>query len=228
MTTGETFNVVMDPNIRPFPPTHDNCVQVDEDFLLANNAVPLKDGLEMFFQWLGCNNIVIAHNNFKADKCVLEQACRRACVRCPLLYFMDSLLLMRSSTKHSSYKLSILYEHYIGETFVETHQALPDAIALRRVLMKAFETFSGAIIYPTHSTPLQNIRWVGPACERTILSCGINSVEALKQHIWDEFCAVSIFYTVSFRSCISKMVNDMRLPVQNIVPIVDEISKLFT
>ena len=53
-------------------------------------------------------------------------------------------------------------------------------------------------------------------------------VEALKQHIWDEYCAVSIFYTVTFRSCISKVVKDMNLPVQNIMPIVDEISKLFT
>jgi hypothetical protein len=53
-------------------------------------------------------------------------------------------------------------------------------------------------------------------------------VEALKQHIWDEYCAVSIFYTVTFRSCISKVVKDMNLPVQNIMPIVDEIAKLFT
>ena len=228
ITSGNTFSVIMDPNVRPFPPTHEKCVKVDEEFLLAHNAVTLKDGLQMFFQWMGCNNVVIAHNSFKSDKLVLEQACRRAGVRCPLMYFMDSLLLMRSTIKHTSYKLSALYEHYMEQPFKETHQALPDALALREVLMKAFETFSGAIIYPTHSTPLQNIRWVGPACERAMMSCRFNSVEALKQHIWDEYCAVSIFYTVTFRSCISKVVKDMNLPVQNIMPIVDEICKLFT
>ena len=179
----------------------------------------------MFFDWLGSNNIVIAHNNFKADKLVLEQACKRAGIACPLLYFMDSLLLMRNSIKHPSYKLSALYTHYMGMPFVETHQALPDALALRNVLMKAFETFAGAIIYPTHSTPLQNIRWIGPACERAMMSCRFNSVEALKQHIWDEYCAVSIFYNVPFRSCISKVVKDMDLPVQKLY--VDEIEKLF-
>ena len=227
VVSGSTFSVTMDPGIRPFPPTHDKCVEVNEAFLAEQKAVPLENGLRMFFDWLGSNNIVIAHNNFKADKLVLEQACKRAGIACPLLYFMDSLLLMRNSIKHPSYKLSALYTHYMGMPFVETHQALPDALALRDVLMKAFETFAGAIIYPTHSTPLQNIRWVGPACERAMMSCRFNSVEALKQHIWDEYCAVSIFYNVPFRSCISKVVKDMDLPVQNILPIVDEIEKLF-
>tara|TARA_B100001250_G_scaffold396125_1_gene401771 strand:+ start:6731 stop:7549 length:819 start_codon:yes stop_codon:yes gene_type:complete len=228
IATGSTFNIVMDPAIRPFPPTHDKCVQVNEEFLLEQRAVPLKDGLELFFAWLGCNNVLIAHNNFKSDKMVLEQACTRAGVQCPLIYFMDSLLLMRNSIKHPSYKLSALYQHYMCKEFEESHQALPDALALRDVLMEAFETFTGAIIYPTHSTPLQNIRWVGPACERAMMACHFNSVEALKQHIWDEYCAVSIFYTIPFRSCISKVVKDMGLPVQNIMPIVDEIAKLFT
>ena len=227
ISSGTTFSVTMDPGIRPFPKTHDKCVEVNEAFLVAENAVPLKEGMEMFFEWLGPNNVVIAHNNFKADKLVLEQACKRAGVQCPLLYFMDSLLLMRASMKHGSYKLSALYGHYLKRPFVETHRALPDALALRDVLMEAFETFSGAILYPTHSTPLQNIRWVGPACERAMMSCRFTSVEALKQHIWDEYCAVSIFYHIPFRACISKVVKEMDLPVNNILPIVDELEKLF-
>ncbi len=228
IATRTTFSVIMDPQVRPFPPTHDKCVKVDEDYLNNHGAVSLREGLEMFFGWLGCRNVVIAHNNFKADKLVLEQACRRAGVRCPLLYFMDSLLMLRNSAKHPSYKLSALYEHYMEQPFVETHQALPDAMALCDVLLKAFETFSGAIMYPTYSTPLQNIRWIGPACERAMMACRFHSVEGLKQHIWDEYCAVSMFYTVTFTSCISKVVKDMNLPVQNIMPIVEEISKLFT
>lgn len=227
LVSGRTFHVVMDPQVRPFPPTHENCVEITESYLRAHNAVSLKEGLTQFFVWLGGHNVVIAHNSFKADKLVLEQACVRAGVRCPLLFFMDSLLLLRSSVKHPSYKLSALYEIYMNTPYVESHQALPDALALRNVLLKAFETFAGAILYPTHSTPLQNIRWVGPACERAMMACNYISVESLKQHIWSEYCRASVFYTIPLRACIAKVVKDMNLPVQNIIPIVDEIEKLF-
>ena len=227
MATGATFSCVMNPVVRPIPPAHENCVAVTDAYLTEHNAVDLKQGLQMFFRWLGTNNVLVAHNNFKADKLVLEQACRRAGVRCPLLYFMDSLLFVRNMHKHPSYKLGALYEHYVCAPFVEQHKALPDAIALSTMLTSAVESFAGAILYPTHSTPLQNIRWVGPACERKLLSCNFSSVETLKQHIWAEYCRVCVFYNIPLHACIAKIMKDVQLPVQNIIPIVDELEQLF-
>lgn len=227
MATGATFSCTVNPEIRPIPPAHENCVNVTEEYLRQQRAITLKEGLTSFFMWLGDNHVLVAHNNFKADKLVLEQACRRAGVRCPLLYFMDSLLFVRNMIKHPSYKLSALYEHYMCAPFVEQHQGLPDAIALSSVLKQAVESFAGAILYPTNSTPLQNIRWIGPACERKLLACNFNSVETLKQHIWAEYCRVCVFYTVPLHACIAKIMKDVRLPVQNIIPIVGEIEQLF-
>ena len=110
---------------------------------------------------------------------------------------------------------------------MEKHLGLPDAIALSTVLTKAVESFAGAILYPSHSTPLQNIRWVGPACERKLLSCNFSSVEMLKQHIWAEYSRVCVFYNIPLHACIAKIIKEVQLPVQNIVPIVGELEQLF-
>ena len=227
MVTGATFSCTMNPQVRPIPLAHENCVNVTDQYLRDNGAVSVKEGLTLFFNWLGPNNVLVAHNNFKADKPVLEQACKRAGINCPLLYFLDSLLFVRNMFKHSSYKLGALYEHYTCEPFVEKHLGLPDAIALSTVLTKAVESFAGAILYPSHSTPLQNIRWVGPACERKLLSCNFSSVEMLKQHIWAEYSRVCVFYNIPLHACIAKIIKEVQLPVQNIVPIVGELEQLF-
>ena len=87
MVTGATFSCTMNPQVRPIPLAHENCVNVTDQYLRDNGAVSVKEGLTLFFNWLGLNNVLVAHNNFKADKPVLEQACKRAGINCPLLYF---------------------------------------------------------------------------------------------------------------------------------------------
>ena len=62
-----------------------------------------------------------------------------------------------------SYRLPDVYKHVTGRDFEETHTALKDAIGLKEIL--DILPPEGLYMYPKYLTPLQNIKWVGAACE---------------------------------------------------------------
>ena len=175
---GSTFEVIIE--VPTGKKTHAGCVTVTDAFLKKSNAVPFEVGFRQFVDWMGPHAILISHNNFKSDKLVLEMECRRHNVLLPRWYFYDSLLFVRSKLTLSSYRLADVYQHVMLKPFHETHTALSDAIGLSQILQKLPP--SGLYMYPRYVTPLQNVRWIGAACEHELVVSGIRSVEQLLLH----------------------------------------------
>ena len=172
---GTTFEIVT--YVPTDKKTHEGCVHVTEAFLKRHNAVPFDIGFRHFVNWVGPQAVIISHNNFKSDKLVLENECRRHQVQMPNWFFYDSLLFLRSKMTLPSYRLPDIYHHVLGQPFNETHTALADAVGLWQILQKVPP--QGLYMYPRYVTPLQNIRWVGTSCEQTFISSGVRSVEQL-------------------------------------------------
>lgn len=175
---GSTFEIIMD--VPTNKETHDGCVHVTKTFLSKHNAVKFDIGFKQFVAWAGPQAVLISHNNFKSDKLVLENECRRHQVRMPPWYFYDSLLFLRSKITLPSYRLADVYLHVMKVPFIETHTALADAVGLWHILQKIPP--KDLFMYPRYVTPLQNIRWVGASCENEFVKSGIRSVEQLILH----------------------------------------------
>lgn len=172
---GTTFNVIM--NVPTHMPTHTGCVEITEEYLRKNNAIDYKDGFMHFCHWVGPHAVIITHNCFKSDKLVLEAECQRHNLNIPHWYFYDSLIFFRTKIQCKSYKLVDLYEQIIGKKFQETHTALEDAKGLWEIIKQIPP--DSLYMYPKYLTPLQNIKWVGTACEKCFIRNGVRSVENL-------------------------------------------------
>ena len=94
---------------------------------------------------------------------MLESECKRHNIEMPCWYFYDSLLYLRTKIQCNSYRLADVYKHVVGEDFNETHMALNDAKGLWEILKRIPP--DSLFMYPKYLTPLQNIKWVGSACE---------------------------------------------------------------
>ena len=172
---GTTFNVIM--KVPTHMPTHTGCVEITDDFLQKNNAIDFQDGFLHFCNWVGPHAVIITHNCFKSDKLVLEAECQRHNISIPQWYFYDSLIFFRTKIQCKSYKLVDLYQHVLGHPLKETHMALEDAKGLFEIIKKIPP--DSLYMYPKYITPLQNIKWVGTACEKCFVHRGIRSVEQL-------------------------------------------------
>ena len=69
------------------------------------------------------------------------------------------------------------------KTIEDNHSALPDAKALVEILYYIGLANISGPIYPSHCTSLQIIKWLGPACERTLFNKNIRSLEQLIANI---------------------------------------------
>ena len=196
--------------------THEGCVEVTEEYLAERNAEPFASAFQKFVAWVGPQAVIISHNSFKSDKPVLEYECKRHNIRMPCWYFYDSLLFLRSKIQCMSYRLPDVYKHVTGRDFEETHTALKDAIGLKEIL--DILPPEGLYMYPKYLTPLQNIKWVGTACEEAFLKSRIRSVEdlLLKYMQWVQLdgCVVTLM---------KQFLSQFHLPCHDLTPIATEI-----
>jgi len=199
LQSNQRFTITIDPGIRPLPPPMSGeFMQVTELFLMQSNAVSFERGWEMCCKWMNLvgegNKLLISHNNFKSDKLMLEIECKRRSLHLPYnWYFFDSLLFCRKAIpKQTSYTLKDLYRSFKGSDIPNNHSALPDAIALVELLGAiGYQNICGPI-YGSHSTSLQIVKWLGPACEKTLFSKGINSLEQLIANILTKYSIVNL------------------------------------
>ena len=94
--------------------------------------------------------------------------------------------------KQTSYTLNDIYRTIMREDVPNAHHALSDAVALRVILMhiNAFQ-LSGPI-YPSHSTSLQAIKWLGPSSENVLFHQNIRSVEQLVATLLTSYSAMCV------------------------------------
>lgn len=190
LATGRQFSITMDPGIRPLPPPMSSeFANVTEEFLMRKRACDFNFGWSSFLQFINsfsCSKVLlIAHNNFKSDKIMLEIESKRRKLQLPSTwYFMDSLLYCRKAIpRQPSYTLHDLYMGMLGKKIEDNHSALPDAKALLELLYyTGLEKINGPI-YPSFCTSLQVVKWLGPSCERALFDRGVHSLEQLIANI---------------------------------------------
>jgi len=211
---GDTFEVYI--NVSTDHATHPGCVEVTEEYLREHNAEDFSSAFQKFVDWVGPQAVIISHNSFRSDKPVLECECLKHKVLLPCWYFYDSLLFLRSQLTCISYRLPDVYLTVTGKVFNSTHTALKDAIGLKEILDQVPPT--GLYMYPKYLTPLQNVKWVGSACEEAFVRAGVRSVEDLilkfKQWVQLDGCVVTL---------VKQFLSQFHLPCHDLTPIANEI-----
>ena len=188
--TATTFSVTIRPDINPLPPPFsEEFITLTDEELTKRNAVNFLTGWHKLLQWMNgfipnnSNVLLVAHNAFKADKIMMEIDCKRHGVIMPYnWYFFDSLIYTRRMIpKQQSYTLGDLHRTLFNEDIDNAHSALPDAIALRNVLLGIGQnTMTNCLtgpIYPSYLTSLQAVKWLGPSCEALLFEKNIRSLE---------------------------------------------------
>lgn len=210
----DTFEVYI--NVNTNYPTHPGCVEVTDEYLAQHKAEDFSSAFTKFVNWVGPQAVIISHNAFRSDKPVLEHECLKHNVQMPCWYWYDSLLFLRSQLQCMSYRLPDVYETVTGKVFEQTHTALKDAIGLKEILDLVQPT--GLYMYPKYLTPLQNVKWVGAACEEAFVQGGVRSVEdlILKYQQWIQLdgCTVTL---------VKQFLSRFNLPCHDLTPIATEI-----
>lgn len=187
-STGNTFSVTIYPDITPIPPPFtDDFIQVTPELLKERCAMQFTQAWTKLLHWISTivpvnqNLLWIAHNAFKADKPMLEIDTKRHGIIIPYnWFFFDSLIYSRRSIpKMPSYTLSDLYTAIFRKDIPNVHRALPDAVALRNILLYINNRTITGPIYPSYATSLQSIKWLGPSSEKQFFRKGIKSLEQL-------------------------------------------------
>lgn len=204
-------------NVNTDYPTHPGCVELTEEYLAERNAVDFSIAFQRFVDWVGPQAVLISHNCFRSDKPVLESECTKHGVILPAGFkFYDSLLFLRSKIQCMSYRLQDVYQTVTGKKFQQTHTALKDAQGLKEIL--DIVPPQGLYTYPKFLTPLQNIKWLGAACENALVQNGVRSVEALilRYQEWINLDGCTITLMKQFLS-------QFNLPCADLTPIAAEI-----
>lgn len=188
LTTGVTFEISIIPEMERLPqPFSSEFITVTKELLIERNAVDFKTAWSCLVEFINKHTmpnmpvILVAHNNFKSDKKMIEIDCKRHDIKLPYHWcFFDSLIYARKQLpKRSSYTLNDLYHFFFEIDIKNQHFAVADAIALRSILFKLHLANLSGSVYPSYFTSLQAIKWLGPSCERTLFMYGITSVEQL-------------------------------------------------
>tara|TARA_B110001452_G_scaffold267564_1_gene278097 strand:- start:5310 stop:6149 length:840 start_codon:yes stop_codon:yes gene_type:complete len=215
VNSNDRFHVVVDPGIPTIPPPENGCFPLTQSFL-NTNAIALKIGLQMFVKWASKYRLFVAHNCFKSDMYVLAGAFARCGMQCPSWMFVDSLLILRRNMPSlQNYKLSTVFDYCMNKQMTESHRALPDAEALKSIMLTLGPPRDIVFAYPFMLTPLQNIRGIGHSCEVDLVRKGFRSVESLVEKIICEKAAMNLWQDVSMEDAVGKFLQCLQLPLQN-------------
>ena len=233
--SGSTFSVTITPDISPIPPPFTNdFIQVTPSLLKERKAVSFNEAWSKLLHWISTivplneNILWVAHNAFKADKPMLEIDTKRHGIVIPYnWFFFDSLIYCRQSIpKMPSYTLSDLYRSIFRKNIPNNHSALPDAAALRDVLLSINTVVLVGPIYPAYATSLQSIKWLGPSSEKQFFMKNIKSLEQLMSLLMTSYSSNCIMgMIIPIRSFVEQyLVTQIGLSSGNAVSISDTIT----
>jgi DNA polymerase III epsilon subunit-like protein len=233
VATGTWFQAVVDPDpsasVFPPPPIPE-LPQLTRDFLTARGARLWGDVYRQLQTWVqavcpgGHIPVFISHNTFRADKPILEFECQRAGLKMPFhWYFFDSLHYSRYVIKQSSgnYSLTGLYMDLFGEKFDDAHRAEADVRACHRILQRlTLSTFNlTGPTYPSYSTSLRSVRWIGRRAEAVFAEAGVTSLEKLlmliQEKLRQDFLCGAGDERLSVQKTLTTIIEN-KLPYENI------------
>jgi DNA polymerase III epsilon subunit-like protein len=234
---GLWFKAVVDPDptLQVFPPPPiEELPQLTREFLTNENALPWLKIFPRLSEWVqtmclvGQVPVFISHNTFRADKPILEFECQRSGLKMPYeWYFFDSLHYSRFRMRQSSgnYSLTGIYTTLFNETFENAHRAEADVRACHRILAQLTNntwTLTGPM-YPTYSTSLRAVRWVGQRAEMLLNNEEIHSLEALlllvQKNVRSDYLTNCLEETNSIRQTVRKLFHTdstTTLPLDNV------------
>jgi len=230
-----------DPSAETFPePPIPEIPRLERSFLMKNNPVLWPQAFKELTEWVtaqmrpGAIPVFVSHNTFRADKPILELECRRHRVRLPLhWYFFDSLHFSRSIIRNSTgnYSLSGLHEQLFNKPIENVHRARADVVACMNIMSNLTTntwTVSGPI-YPSYSTSLRSIRWVGRKAEEILYSAGVNSVESFLFLIETNIKGDYLQFSMPELNSVHKTVTQLflnKLPLDNVTNIISVIGTM--
>jgi len=235
------FSKVVDPDkkmdVFPKPPIPE-IPHLKREFLEQQKAITWDRVFTELCEWVsleilpGMIPVFVSHNTFRADKPIMELECERYKLRMPSnWYFFDSLHYSRDIIKNSgNYSLSGLHENMFNEPIQNVHRARSDVTACVRILScltKSSWDLHGPI-YPTYSTSLRSIRWVGRKTENLLVAVGIDSTEALfmalQQNIHRNYIQQGMDEHTSIETTLTSILST--LPLENIQNITKVLMKM--
>ena len=237
------FEKVIDPDpaAETFPePPIPEIPRLERSFLTKNNPVLWSEAFQELAEWVtaqtspGAIPVFISHNTFRADKPILELECRRYNVRLPLhWYFFDSLHFSRSVIRNSTgnYSLSGLHEQLFNKPIENVHRARADVVACMNI-MSNLTNNSWAVtgpIYPSYSTSLRSIRWVGRKAEEILYAAGVNCVESffflIETNVKRDYLQFSMVESNSVHKTVTQLLLN-KLPIDNVNNIISVIGTM--
>ena len=220
---GLWFKAVVDPDptLQVFPPPPiEELPQLTRAFLTKENALPWSQIFPRLLEWVrtmclvGQVPVFISHNTFRADKPILEFECQRSALKMPCeWYFFDSLHYSRFRMRQSNgnYSLTGIYTTLFHETFENAHRAEADVRACHRILAQLTNNtwaLTGPM-YPTYSTSLRAVRWIGQRAEILLNNEKIHSLEALllllQKNARSDYLTNCLEETKSIRQTVNKL-----------------------
>jgi DNA polymerase III epsilon subunit-like protein len=168
--------------------------------------------------------IFISHNTFRADKPIMELECSRYNMQLPLhWYFFDSLHYSRRMIKNATgnYSLTGLHEQLFNKPIMNAHRARNDVSACTKILNLLSNGSWQLVgpIYPSQTTSLRSIRWVGQKAEEVLYQANIRSVEQLliyiQNHGRQDFILTGLTYELSICKSLT-LVMGLKLPHENV------------
>jgi DNA polymerase III epsilon subunit-like protein len=232
MHTSQWFTAIVDPDpsADSFPPPPiPEIPPLTRQFLNENNAQLWSSVCVSLAHWIqqqasGSVPIFISHNTFRADKPILELEFQRISRLMPLnWYFFDSLHYSRRMIKNptGNYSLSGLHQQLFGKPIENAHRAKADVIACMKIM--AHITTGGwelaGPMYPSYSTALRTIRWIGQKAEEILYNGNVRSVEQLYTILLAQARTDKLAANVPYsESILNTLTNLMRgqLPIDNI------------
>ncbi len=230
--TQQWFEAVVDPSPEmltfPVPPIPE-IPQLTRTFLVKSGAVTWDVVFQNMLRWVetqsaGATPVFVSHNTFRADKPILELESRRYHMHMPLhWYFFDSLHYSRRVIRNTNgnYSLSGLHEQLFGQKIQNAHRARNDVVACVSILQHltgGLMNFIGPM-YPTYSTALRTVRWIGQKAEELLFQANVCSVEdlymILQKNARPNYIQSKMDYPTSVCVTLNQMLAD-KLPMDNI------------
>lgn len=228
-----------DPDAQTFPePPIPEIPRLTRSFLSDNKAVLWDTACTDLIHWvrkqctLGNIPVFISHNTFRADKPIMELESRRFGIRLPLeWYFFDSLHYARSVIRNpaGNYSLSGLHQQIFHTNIENVHRARSDVLACMKILQRLTNNTWCLIgpMYPSYSTSVRSIRWIGRKAEELLYVANIRSAEALfstiKENIQSDYLTLSISEDASVRKTLNQIFAH-QLPEDNVKNIMSVIN----
>ena len=230
--TQQWFEAVVDPSPEmltfPAPPIPE-IPQLTRTFLVKAGAVTWDIVFKNMLAWVqtqanGATPIFISHNTFRADKPIMELESRRYHLHMPLhWYFFDSLHYARRMIRNTNgnYSLSGLHEQLFNQKIQNAHRARNDVIACVSILHHLTGNTMQFIgpMYPTYTTALRTIRWIGQKAEELLFAANICCVEdlymRLQKNARRHYIESKTDYQTSVGMTLGQLLSE-KLPVDNI------------